>query len=112
MLLPAAGSAALPSHAPQSCAGEPSDAADYSFPTHMLLPLSLCSFLVLQSRGADPSILSNPDEDSYLNPGPKSVIDVAVDDEGVRGRLRSLNDKYSSECGWVQLGDVRLMTMT
>jgi hypothetical protein len=54
-------------------------------------------FPALQSRGADPSILSNADEDSYLNPGPKSVIDVAADDEGVRDCLRSLNDKYISK---------------
>lgn len=62
-----------------------------------------------QSRGADPSLLTADDESSYLNPGPKTVIDVAVEDEAVRGRLRALNDKYSSEfvadgnlCGWAE----------
>lgn len=49
----------------------------------------------LLSRGADPSILSE-DYDPYLNPGKKMPIDVSVDDEDVRSRLRQLEQKYKS----------------
>ncbi|KAF6252240.1 hypothetical protein COO60DRAFT_1644206 [Scenedesmus sp. NREL 46B-D3] len=47
----------------------------------------------LLSRGADPSLLSH-DSEPYLNPGRKSVLDVAVDDEDVRQQLTALNAKY------------------
>merc|ERR1719356_1806597 len=49
----------------------------------------------LLSRGADPSILSE-DYDPYLNPGRKMPIDVSVDDEEVRSRLRQLEQKYKA----------------
>eukprot|EP00878_Enallax_costatus_P040004 GHUV01045964.1.p1 GENE.GHUV01045964.1~~GHUV01045964.1.p1 ORF type:complete len:274 (+),score=71.71 GHUV01045964.1:335-1156(+) len=49
----------------------------------------------LLSRGADPNLLTH-DYDPYLNPGRKSVTDVAAEDERVRGRLGELNERYSS----------------
>jgi len=49
----------------------------------------------LLSRGADPSIRSE-DYDPYLNPGKKLPIDVSVDDETVRGKLKALEKKYAS----------------
>jgi len=49
----------------------------------------------LLSRGADPSIQSE-DYDPYLNPGKKLPIEVAVDDETVRGKIKALEKKYKS----------------
>jgi [acyl-carrier-protein] S-malonyltransferase len=49
--------------------------------------------IALQSRGADPSLLTN-NVDPYLNPGRKGVLDVAVDDGAVRQQLAALNAKY------------------
>ena len=48
----------------------------------------------LQSRGADPTILSE-DFEPYLNPGKKSPVEVAIDDEDVRGQLRALEKLYA-----------------
>jgi len=47
----------------------------------------------LLSRGADPSIRSE-DYDPYLNPGKKLPIEVAVDDEVIRGKIKALEKKY------------------
>jgi len=49
----------------------------------------------LLSRGADPTIRTE-DYDPYLNPGKKLPIDVAVDDETIRGKLKALEKKYKS----------------
>lgn len=49
---------------------------------------------ILQSRGADPSILTE-DYDPYLNPGPKRPIEVAVEDDAVRANLLELEKRYA-----------------
>ncbi|DBA92937.1 hypothetical protein WJX79_007987 [Trebouxia sp. C0005] len=48
----------------------------------------------LLSRGADPNILSE-DYEPYLNPGKKSPVEVAIDDEDVRNQLRALEKLYA-----------------
>ncbi|DBB12917.1 TPA: hypothetical protein ACH3X3_005670 [Trebouxia sp. C0006] len=48
----------------------------------------------LLSRGADPAILSE-DYEPYLNPGKKSPVEVAIDDEDVRDQLRALEKLYA-----------------
>ena len=49
---------------------------------------------LLLSRGADPSILTNPSDD-YLNPGERLAIDLVVDDGGeTRGKIAALEKKY------------------
>jgi hypothetical protein len=64
------------------------------------------AFAVLQSRGADPTLLTK-DTEPYLSPGRKGVLDVAVDDEEVRRQLAALNAKYEGE----QLSDVKFDCM-
>lgn len=49
----------------------------------------------MQSRGADPDILTE-DYDPYLNPGCKKPVDVAIDDENTRTKLKALEKKYES----------------
>ena len=56
---------------------------------------TVCYLHLLQSRGADPSILSE-DYDPYLNPGRKHPVEVAIEDESVRAKLLALESKYSS----------------
>ena len=48
----------------------------------------------MQSRGADPSILSDNFE-PYLSPGRKAPVEVATDDEEVRHQLRALEKLYA-----------------
>lgn len=48
---------------------------------------------VLQSRGADPTILSENFE-PYLSPGRKAPVEVAIEDEEVRSKLRALENLY------------------
>ena len=50
---------------------------------------------MLQSRGADPSILSE-DFDPYLTPGRKCPIEMATDDEAIRDKLRNLEKMYAN----------------
>lgn len=47
-----------------------------------------------QSRGADPSIRTE-DYDPYLNPGKKLAIEVALDEDEIRGKLKALDKKYA-----------------
>lgn len=47
----------------------------------------------MQSRGADPSIKSENFE-PYLSPGRKVPIELAIEDEDVRGKLKALEDMY------------------
>lgn len=49
---------------------------------------------VLQSRGADPAILSENFE-PYLSPGRKAPVEVAIEDEEVRCQLRALEKLYA-----------------
>ncbi|KIZ07315.1 (acyl-carrier-protein) S-malonyltransferase [Monoraphidium neglectum] len=49
----------------------------------------------LLSRGADPSILTD-DYDPYLDPGRKTPIQVAPEDEDVRARLAHLELRYAT----------------
>ena len=49
---------------------------------------------LLQSRGADPTILSENFE-PYLSPGKKSPVEVATEDEDVRDQLRALEKLYA-----------------
>ncbi len=60
------------------------------------IPYLAAVFACLQSRGADPSLLTH-DYDPYLNPGRKSVTDVALDDDDVRAALAAVNTKYEGE---------------
>ena len=48
----------------------------------------------LQSRGGDPSIVSE-DFDPYLSPGRKCPVEMATDDEDVRNKLRKLEKMYA-----------------
>lgn len=48
---------------------------------------------ILQSRGADPTILSENFE-PYLSPGRKAPVEVAIEDEQVRSKLRALETLY------------------
>tara|TARA_B100001142_G_scaffold29952_1_gene26609 strand:- start:188 stop:607 length:420 start_codon:yes stop_codon:yes gene_type:complete len=48
----------------------------------------------LLTEGADPTIRTN-DYDPYLNPGLKTSIQVAIDDEEIRGKLIALHEKYA-----------------
>ncbi len=47
-----------------------------------------------QTRGADPSIRTE-NYDPYLSPGLKLAIEVALDDEVLRGKLKALDKKYA-----------------
>jgi hypothetical protein len=58
--------------------------------------LPLCLLMLVQSRGADPSLLTK-ETDSYLDPGRKGVLDVAVDDDSVKQQLAALNARYEGE---------------
>lgn len=49
----------------------------------------------LLSRGADPS-LKTEEYDPYLNPGRKTPIEVATEDDNVRETLKKLEKKYAS----------------
>lgn len=49
----------------------------------------------MQSRGADPSIKSE-DYDTYLNPGKKMPVELAIEEDGIRERLQELEAQYSS----------------
>ena len=51
-------------------------------------------FEYLLSEGADPTITTN-DYDPYLDPGLKTPIEVAIQDDTVRDRLQFLIDKLS-----------------
>lgn len=48
----------------------------------------------LLSEGADPTIKTE-DYDPYLNPGLKVPVEVAIDDDIVRGALKTLEAKYA-----------------
>eukprot|EP00890_Picochlorum_soloecismus_P003879 jgi/Picsp_1/4492/NSC_06713-R1_malonyl :acp acyltransferase len=48
----------------------------------------------LLSRGADPSLLTE-DYDPYLNPGRKTPIEVAPEDEEIKSALKNLEKKYA-----------------
>lgn len=48
-----------------------------------------------QSRGADPSILSE-DFDPYLSPGAKLPVEVATEEGEIRSKLLALEKKYAS----------------
>jgi hypothetical protein len=50
-----------------------------------------------QSRGADPSIRTE-DYDPYLNPGCKLPIEVALEEDEIRGKLKALEKKYAKAC--------------
>ena len=47
-----------------------------------------------QTRGADPSIRTE-NYDPYLSPGLKLAIEVALDDDELRGKLKALDKKYA-----------------
>lgn len=49
----------------------------------------------VQSRGADPSLLTE-DYDPYLSPGRKLPVEVAADDDAVRSKLLALEKKYAA----------------
>jgi len=49
----------------------------------------------LLSEGADPTIKTD-DYDPYLNPGKKMPIEIAIEDEEVRGKIKALEEKYAS----------------
>lgn len=49
----------------------------------------------LLSRGADPSIRTE-NFDPYLSPGHKLPVEVAIEDDEVRGKILALEKKYSS----------------
>ncbi|KAK9843971.1 hypothetical protein WJX81_000807 [Elliptochloris bilobata] len=51
-------------------------------------------FEYLLSRGADPTVKTE-DYDPYLDPGRKLAIEIAIEDEGIRGQLASLQAKYA-----------------
>ena len=51
-------------------------------------------FEYLLSEGADPTITTN-DYDPYLDPGLKTPLQVAIQDDDVRDRLQFLIDKYA-----------------
>lgn len=48
----------------------------------------------LLSRGADPSIQAD-DWDPYLNPGRKTPVEVAPEDENIRNKIYALEKKYA-----------------
>ena len=48
----------------------------------------------LLSRGADPTIRTK-DYDPYLNPGRKTPVQIAIEDDNVRGAIRALEEKYA-----------------
>jgi hypothetical protein len=63
-----------------------------------------------QSRGADPSILTD-NYDPYLNPGKKLPVEVAVEEGDTRAKLIALEKKYAQVheggvcvSGWVGVG--------
>lgn len=47
-----------------------------------------------QSQGADPTILSE-DFDPYLDPGRKLPVDMAIEDDEIRNKLKALEEKYA-----------------
>lgn len=49
----------------------------------------------LQSRGADPSIRTE-NYDAYLNPGKRTPVEEAIEEDGIRDKLRALEAKYAS----------------
>lgn len=48
----------------------------------------------MQNRGADPSIRTE-DYDPYLSPGKKLPIEVALEEDEIRGKLKALEKKYA-----------------
>ena len=56
---------------------------------------TLCA---LQTRGADPSVRAE-NYDPYLSPGLNLDIEVAVDDDELRGKLKALDKKYAKASG-------------
>jgi [acyl-carrier-protein] S-malonyltransferase len=58
------------------------------------LPCAPPSSPTLQSRGADPSLLTE-DFDPYLSPGPKLAVALALDDPALRARLLALERRYA-----------------
>ena len=54
--------------------------------------LEVCDYLL--SRGADPNVKTR-NFDPYLDPGRKTALDVCVDDEAIRGRLRELIERHA-----------------
>jgi hypothetical protein len=62
----------------------------------------------VQSRGADPSLLTK-ETDSYLDPGRKGVLDVAVDDDNIRQQLAALNARYEGELNCPPEAAARIM---
>ena len=50
-----------------------------------------------QTRGADPSIRTE-NYDPYLSPGHKLPIDVALEEEELRAKLKVLDKKYAKVC--------------
>ena len=51
-----------------------------------------------QTRGADPSVRTE-NYDPYLSPGLKLAIEVALDDDVLRGKLKALDKKYAKASG-------------
>jgi [acyl-carrier-protein] S-malonyltransferase len=49
----------------------------------------------VQSRGADPTIRTE-DFDPYLNPGLKVPIELAIEEDDTRSKLKTLESKYAS----------------
>ena len=49
----------------------------------------------MQTRGADPTIRTE-DFDPYLDPGKKLPIELAMEEDDTRSRLRALEQKYAA----------------
>lgn len=52
------------------------------------------AMLYTQTRGADPSIRTE-NYDPYLSPGHKLPIEVALEEEELRAKLKALEKKYA-----------------
>jgi Ankyrin repeats (many copies) len=72
-----------------------------SMPAHTYTRIASTLRLTSQSRGADPSITTAAG-DSYLSPGLKGVLDVALEHPDVRAALVDLNERYAGghPYGW------------
>lgn len=68
--------------------------AGSSMPVHTYTRIASTLCLTSQSRGADPSITTAAG-DSYLSPGLKGVLDVALEHPDVRAALVDLNERYA-----------------
>ena len=63
-------------------------------PAHAATTCMLQIYMCMQNRGADPSIRTE-DYDPYLSPGMKLPIEVALEEDEVRGKLKALEKKYA-----------------